>query len=64
MTAGAALPAVIEETFQSLLNDNFDDAYRKINDVSSQRWNTTILLLLKTTFISHYDVLSTFHSQL
>jgi hypothetical protein len=36
-TAGAAMPAVIEETFQSLLNDNFDDAYKKINNVSS--WN-------------------------
>ena len=50
MTAGAALPAVIEETFQSLLNDNFDDAYRKINDVSSQRWNTTIIATFEDNF--------------
>ena len=27
------MPAVIESTFQSLLNDNFDDAYKKINNV-------------------------------
>jgi hypothetical protein len=33
LTAGAAVPAVIEETFQSLLNDGFNDAYEKINKV-------------------------------
>mmetsp|Transcript_20703 Transcript_20703/g.20052 ORF Transcript_20703/g.20052 Transcript_20703/m.20052 type:complete len:346 (-) Transcript_20703:256-1293(-) len=33
-TAGAAMPAVIEETFHSLLNDNFDDAYKKINSAN------------------------------
>ena len=35
LTAGAAVPAVIEATFQSLLNDSFDDAFKKINDVST-----------------------------
>ena len=41
MTAGAAMPAVIEETFQSLLNDNFDDAYSKINNVRKPVWFKT-----------------------
>jgi len=27
LTAGAAVPAVIENIYQSLLNDNFDTAY-------------------------------------
>jgi hypothetical protein len=35
LTAGAAVPAVIEETFQSLLNDSFNEAYEKINKVGS-----------------------------
>ena len=34
LTAGAAMPAVIEDTFHSLLNDDFDTAYKKILAVS------------------------------
>jgi replication factor C subunit 3/5 len=30
LTAGAALPSVIETIFQCLLNDNFETAYEKI----------------------------------
>ena len=33
LTAGAAMPAVIENTFQSLLNDDFDTAYKKLLSV-------------------------------
>jgi len=33
LTAGAAMPAVIESTFQSLLNDDFDTAYKKLLSV-------------------------------
>ena len=40
LTAGAAVPAVIEETFQSLLNDSFNDAYEKINKVRGSSHNT------------------------
>ncbi len=30
LTAGAAIPAVIEQTLQSLLNDDFSTAYSKL----------------------------------
>lgn len=33
LTAGAAMPAVIDDTYQSLLNDDFDKAYKKILSV-------------------------------
>lgn len=35
LTAGAALPSVIGDMLQSLLNDDFITAYNKINQVSS-----------------------------
>jgi hypothetical protein len=35
LTAGAALPAVIDDTLRSLLNDDFKTAYTKLQDVSS-----------------------------
>jgi replication factor C subunit 3/5 len=34
LTAGAALPAVIQAIFTSLLNDSFDNAHKMLSDVS------------------------------
>jgi replication factor C subunit 3/5 len=36
LTAGAAMPTVIEDTYQSLLNDDFDKAYKKILSVRAE----------------------------
>ena len=35
LTAGAAMPVVIANTFNSLLNDTFDEAYKKLLNVST-----------------------------
>ena len=45
------MPAVIESTFQSLLNDNFDDAYKKINNV---RIMTTLITFLLLNYLLGY----------
>jgi hypothetical protein len=54
LTAGAAVPAVIEETFQSLLNDSFNEAYEKINKVgSTSHLHLTPLYTLQENVRSH-----------
>ena len=58
-TAGAAVPAVIEATFQSLLNDSFDEAYKKINNV---RFVIDYNLLLPLFFMSISTTNFHFHS--
>ena len=55
MTAGAAMPAVIEQTFQSLLNDNFDEAYRKINDVRSGHYNYCYFFVISRTIFEAFS---------
>ena len=44
------MPAVIEATFQSLLNDSFDEAYKKINNVRFVIDHNLVLLFFFMSF--------------
>lgn len=55
LTAGAAVPAVIEATFQSLLNDSFDEAFKKINDVSTVPYRTAFMTVIICETVARND---------
>ena len=54
LTAGAAMPVVIANTFNSLLNDTFDEAYKKLLNVSTYTVRSLYIIQLLITHIVTY----------
>ncbi len=51
LTAGAALPGVIQSILNSLLNDTFENAHRLLSSVSSSVVRLSIETLFNSNFI-------------